>query len=298
MLDKKYAAVLLGLLFFFVSGCFSQDNAATNPIAADSPSKIRIAVSIVPQASFVQAIGKDRVEVVMMIPPGASPENYAPSPKNMEELSQAQLYFSIGVPAETDGIMPRLKQTHPKMRVIDLAAKVDEVYPAREIAPGEADPHRWLSPKRVEVMVNVIAEELAELDPENAQIYRENAAAYQSQLKQLDNYIKESLAEFNGRSFIVYHPAMGYFADDYGLNMIALEEEGKPASAVSLQSVIDRARKENIKVVFYQAEMDSKQAETLAHELGGEAEMIVPLAADYIDNMKKTADTFARVLQK
>jgi zinc transport system substrate-binding protein len=90
---------------------------------------------------------------------------------------------------------------------------------------------------------------------------------------------------------------MGYFADDYGLTMIALEEEGKEATAQTIQGVIDRAKKENIKVIFYQAEMDSKQARTIAQELGGKAELIAPLAPDYVDNLRKTAQTFAEVVK-
>jgi zinc transport system substrate-binding protein len=233
-----------------------------------------------------------------MIPPGASPENYAPTPQIMGELSQAQVYFAIGVPAERDGILPRLAQEYSEMKVVDLASRVDQIYPALEMAPGETDPHRWMSPLRVQEMVKIIAGELAALDPENADTYQSNAAAFQDELMQLDTEIRDSLAQVQGKSFIVYHPAMGYFASDYGLNMIALEEEGKEAAPGRLEEVIDQAKKENIKVIFYQAEMDSKQARTLAQELGGKAELIAPLAPDYIDNLSKIALTFAQVLQE
>ncbi len=286
---------MLGIAMLVVSGCTSNEKKASS--LQDNSEKICVAVSIVPQASFVKAVGGDQVEVLTMIPPGASPENYAPGPKIMEQLSKAQIYFAIGVPAETNGILPRLEQLNPNMKVADLPQKVDQVYPAREMAPGEKDPHRWLSPKRVIIMINTIADELAAADPQNADKYRKNAQNYQAELEKLDTEIAASLAEVSGQSFIVYHPAMGYFADDYGLKMIALEEEGKTATARNIQSVIDQARRENIKVVFYQAEMDSKQAQTLARELGGTAELIAPLEADYIDNLKKTAHAFAHNLK-
>ncbi|MEN6327809.1 MAG: zinc ABC transporter substrate-binding protein [Syntrophomonas sp.] len=281
-----------------ISACSSSQKTSIPGQAASDPVKLRVAVSIVPQATFVKAVGGDMVDVVTMIPPGANPENYTPSPQLMEQLSDAKLYFAIAVPAEKNGILPRLQEINPKMKVVDLAAKVDQVYPAREMAPGESDPHRWLSPKRVKEMISIIAAELSSLDPQHADSYKKNALAYQSELDKLDKDIASSLGKIAGQSFIVYHPAMGYFADDYGLKMIALEKEGKEATVQDFQAVIDQAKKEKIKVVFYQAEMDSKQAESLARELGGEAQLIAPLASDYVDNLHKTASTFARVLQK
>lgn len=295
---KTGPAVLPWLLclLIFVSGC-SNAGKGNKQQANQQGDKLWVAVSIVPQATFVQAVGGERVAVATMIPPGANPENYAPTPQTMAQLSQAKLYFSIGVPAETSGILPRLNQINSQMKVVDLAARVDQVYPAREFSPGEKDPHRWLSPKRVKEMITTIESELVAADPQGEELYRKNAAAYRSQLDKLDADIRSSLSDLAGHSFIVYHPAMGYFADDYGLKMIALEEEGKPATAQSMQAVIDQAKKEGIKVVFYQAEMDSKQAESLARELGGKAELIAPLSPDYIDNLNKTAQTFASSLQ-
>jgi zinc transport system substrate-binding protein len=289
---------LLCLALLAISGCTSSVKQTTQAPTPSSPEKLRVAVSIVPQATFVKAVGGDLVEVVTIIPPGANPENYAPTPQTMQELSASKLYFAIGVPAEKSGILPRLKEINSQMKLVDLPTQVDQVYPAREMAPGEKDPHRWLSPKRVVEMVKIISAELAAADPQHADNYQKNAQVYQAELEKLNTEIADSLKGLSGQSFIVYHPAMGYFADDYGLMMIALEKEGKEATAKQLQSVIDLAKKENIKVIFYQAEMDSKQAQTFAQELGGKAELINPLAPDYIDNLRKTAQTFALVLQK
>lgn len=286
--------IMLAMALPHIAGC---GNPAQETLSSDT-GKVKVAVSIVPQASFVEAVGGDLVEVVTMIPPGGNPENYAPSPKIMKQVSDAQIYFSVGVAAEQNGILPRLRQLNPDMPVIDLASRVDRVYPVLEIAPGQKDPHRWMSPRRVSVMVESIGEELAKADPDHAQIYRKNMKNYQQELAKLHQEIETSLAGVTNRSFIVYHPSMGYFASDYGLTMIALEEEGKAATAQHIQQLIDRARQENIKAIFYQAEMDGKQAQTLARELGGEAQLIAPLAPDYINNLRQTARTFTHVLNK
>jgi len=287
--------LMLCLFLIMLSGCSTAKKETARNLAGDT-NHLTVAVSIVPQASFVKAVGGDYVKVETMIPPGASPENYSPSPQAMEQVSKAKIYFAMGVPAETSGILPRLQELNTSMKVVNLAGKVDQVYPAREIAPGQKDPHRWMSPKRAREMVKIIALELSAVDKDHAETYQKNAEAYQKQLQDLDQDIRSSLASVQGKSFIVYHPAMGYFADDYGLKMIALETEGKEATVHDFQAVIDQAKKDNIKVVFYQAEMDSKQARTLAQELGGQAELIAPLSPNYIDNLRKTAVVFSKTL--
>lgn len=285
--------LLLSFLLLLMPGCSSEA-----PVSAPSGGQVlKAAVTIVPQATFVKAVGGDLVDVVTVVPPGGNPENYSPTPQQMLQITDARLFFAIGVPSEATTILPKIKDLNPDMKIVDLPQLVDQVYPPSLFPSGERDPHMWLSPRRVKEIVRITADELSNLDPAHRDIYARNAAAYAAQLDQLDQEIKNSLANMDDRTFIVYHPAFGYFAADYGLEMIALESEGKEATAVDLQKVIDLARQKQIKVVFYQAEIDSKQSRTLAEEIGGQAEMIAPLDPDYINNLRKTAQTFARVLK-
>ncbi|MDD4171831.1 MAG: zinc ABC transporter substrate-binding protein [Syntrophomonas sp.] len=288
---------LIWMLFLFctlflVAGC--NDKQVSVPAGQ---SKLKAAVTIVPQATFVKAVGGDLVDVVTMVPPGGNPENYSPTPQQMMEFSNAQIYFAIGVPSEKATILPKIKDLNPDIKLLDLPALVDQKYPPHVFATGERDPHMWLSPKRVKEIVLITAEELSQLDPAHRDIFESNAQAYNTELDQLDQDIRASLTSVSNKTIIVYHPAFGYFAEDYGLNMVALEEEGKEATAINLQKVIDLAKKENIKVIFYQAEIDSKQSHAMAAEIGGQAEMIAPLDPDYINNLQKTVQTFARVLR-
>ena len=217
----------------------------------------KIAVSIVPEATFVSAVCGDLAEVVTLIPPGYSPENYEPTPEIMANLEDTELYFTIGVPAEESGILPNVGEN---VKIVALADEVASVYPDLTLENGGRDPHIWLSPKRAKVMVGAIARELCSLDPDNADIYNTNAEAYQKQLDDLDAKLKDALDGVENRKFIVYHPAFGYLADDYGLTMYALEEEGKEATAEHLQEMIDFAKTEEIKAIFYQSEIDSRQS--------------------------------------
>ena len=99
------------------------------------------------------------------------------------------------------------------------------------------------------------------------------------------------------RTFIVYHPAFGYFADDYNLTMVALEEEGKEADPRRMREVIDMAREKGIKIIFYQEDIDGRQSRTFAEELGGRAEKISPMAINYVDNIRRMARSFAEGLK-
>lgn len=252
--------------------------------------KLTIAVSIIPQEAFVKEVAGNLVDIVTVIPPGKSPANYAPTPQELEMLSHSSIYFSIGVPAEQSSIFPKLKDINSSIKIVDIAGEVKEIYPEREFSPGQRDPHIWLSPKRAAVMVEIIARELSDMDTENNDIYQKNAQIYIEKLKKLDKELKSSFDKLDNKTFIIYHPSLGYFADDYALNMVSVQSEGKDATPHNMQKIIDTATMQNIKAVFYQAEIDSRQSKVIADEIGGKAVQIAPLSPDYIDNLKKIAD--------
>lgn len=292
----KKKTCFITLLFFItitLTSC-NPPNTADNQVN----DKVTVAVSIIPQETFVKAVAGDLVDIAVMIPPGNSPANYAPSPQELIKLSDASLYFSIGVPTEKANILPKLPDINDNITVLDLAQAVTKIYPEREFAPGERDPHIWLSPKRVKIMIDTIATSLIEVDPQHQDIYEANATAYKEKLDELDKKIKLALNNLPQRSFLVYHPSFGYFADDYGLKMIAIENAGKEATITEIQKFIDFAKKEKIKVIFYQAEIDNRQSRTIAEEIGGKTEMIAPLSPDYIKNLEKTATVFSQVLNQ
>jgi len=292
---KRKNGFLFVLFATLTAICLCLSGCANEQAAAETGKPV-IAVTIVPQKAFAEAVCGDLADVITMVPPGSSPENYEPTPQQMKLLEKAALYFAIGVPTEEANILPALESIET-VKVIALQDKVAEVYPDRTFASGERDPHIWLSPKRVRIIIETITREMSELAPENKQAFMNNAEAYLEQLDELDREINQLLQGAENRKFIVYHPAFGYFADDYGLQMIALEEEGKEATIRRLQEMIDFAKAENIKAVFYQEEIDSSQSEAFAEEISGRTVQLAPLAADYIDNLKKMAETIGETIQ-
>lgn len=290
-MKKLFLFVLINVLV--LTGC------STNTVDSKKPI---IAVSIVPQETFVKAVAGDLVDVVVMIPPGNSPANYQPTPKQMTVFDSADIYFSIGVTAESN-IKPLINSE--KINMVYLEEVVEAVYDDRYFDEDSntddhdhegRDPHIWLSPMRVILMVETIKNELIELDPDNREIYENNASEYISELVDLDEYLKESFKMLKTNEFIIYHPAFGYFADDYNLEMITIEEEGKEATARRLEEVIDLAKDHNIQFILYQEEFDNQQAELIAKEINGTAIKVAPLSEDYINNLKNIGNKLKDIL--
>jgi len=266
--------------------------------------KLQVAVTIVPQASFVEKVAGNLVDVVSIVPPGSSPTNYQPTPEEMINLENSSIYFSIGVPTEAANIMPNMV-AESDVKVVALQNIVGEVYKDRyfgveedeehvdhDHGEGTRDPHIWLSPKRVIIMVEAIRDELSLLDSDNAEIYAENATSFIEELEAVDRDIADMFVEDEHLQFIITHPSLGYFADDYGLEMISLEKDGKTATAAWLQEIIDFAVEKDIHVIFYQAEFDSTKADSLASAIDGHVVQLVPLSPDYINNLKIMANAF------
>ncbi len=293
---KKINIIIISAIFLLLFvGC----NGDSEGVGANKENII--AVSIPPQKGIVDAISGNKFEVITMIPPGYSPTNYEPSPKSIQQLSEASVYFTIGVPAE-ENIIESIHDFNKNIEIVDLSEKSFEMYGIRRFSKEEdeehdedheghnhtgVDPHQWMSPKRVKLMAEEIKDQLIRIDSENKDIYEENYLKFSDKLDNLHNEITELVENENGKSFLIYHPSLGYLANDYGLNMITIEDEGKEATPKRMQEIIDICRDNNITTVFYQAEIDSRQAEIIAREIGGEVYMINPLEENYQENIKK-----------
>ncbi len=300
---KKLIITLSVVLTMILTGCS----------ATEESDKPIVAVTIVPQAAFVEAIAGDLVEVVTIIPPGGSPASYEPTPQSMVKVADSSVYFSIGVPAEKGSILPQTDG----LNIVELADLVNDVYPDRmfedehdeheedvdheeeedEHGHEGRDPHIWLSISRVKLMLEIMKDEIIKIDPENEEVYQSNYEAYVSQLDELDSRVKELFADKEEHAFLIYHPSFGYFADDYGLEMIELEEDGKEAGADHMQEIIDIAREHNLNTVFYQAEISSTQVEALIDELDAQKVQLDPLSKDYITNYWEVATLIADSLR-
>ncbi|MBC7084542.1 MAG: zinc transport system substrate-binding protein [Bacillota bacterium] len=261
--------------------------AASGNTASADAGKVRVVVSILPQAYFVERIGGDRVDVSVMVPPGASPHTYEPTASQMRDLARARMYVRIRVHFE-EAWMPRISAANKNMLIVDSTSGI--------ALSRDEDPHVWLSPRLVRVQAEHICRGLVKIDPAGREVYEHNKAAFLRELDALDEELARVLAPVRGRRFMVLHPAWGYFARDYGLQELPIEVEGKEPSAKELAALVETARANHVKVVFVQPQMSPRTAEVLARQIGARVVTLDPLARDWAANLRTVAQTLAEVL--
>ena len=281
---------------------------------------IKTVVSILPQKTFVEAIGGEKVEVALMVKPGNSPHTYEPKPSQMKEITKADLYFTIGVEFEQVW-MEKFSSLNPKMRIVDLAEGIekqpmqahahhdaheedehhDEHAEHEERNSHEAhedhetlDPHIWTAPENVLTIANSIYTALSKQDPKNAPYYKKNLEIFTAQVKQTDETIRKILTDTpEHASFMVFHPAWGYFAKAYELVQLPVEVEGKAPKPQELMQLIKEAREKSVKAIFTQPEFSDATAKLISEELGIRVIKVSPLAPDWSQNLINLANAIA-----
>lgn len=252
---------------------------------ASGTSKLHVFVSIPPQKFFVERIGGDRVEVSVMLEPGHAPETYEPPPRKIAALQSARLYVLMNVPFER-GWRDALPAEGPRFSVIDSGPQVED-------PSDHGDPHGWVAPQDARRIAGIVLDALVSADPSGAEAYRMRHELLLVDLTVLEREMRGQLARPRTPYFIISHASLGRLAGAFGLEQIALEEGGKEAGPRRLASIIDLARREQIRTVLVQTQYRSGSARTLARELGAEVVEIDPLAADYLAGMRAIARAIA-----
>ena len=279
------AALVILMLAATTAGCTGTDR--------QDDGKIVVAVTIPPEQEFVERVGGDHVRVILLVPPGADPHTYEPPPGVIADLADADIYAVVGSGIEFElAWKDKIAAMNPGMLIVDCSRGIDLISTGEEDHSG-TDPHIWLSPGNAKVMVENICQGLIEVDPANADEYRRNADTYQGELDALDREIAGALAESGVEKIMVYHPSWAYFARDYGLEEIPIENEGKEPSPRGIEHLIKQAKEEHITVIFASPEYSTRSAEVIADEIGGTVVLVSPLAKDYLANMRHVAAAFA-----
>lgn len=282
--------ILLLLIVIALSGCISQK---------ENTAQIRAATTIIPLGEFVSAVGGERVNVSVLVPPGAEPHTFEPSPSQIRQVADADIYVKNGVGLESwiDNIIG----VNPRMLVVDTSRNVSLIAGTDDASStegiGAMDMHIWLSPRRAITQVQNICDGLIEVDPAGRDYYINNRDNYIAKLRELDAYLNSTFAGTKKKKFVVLHPAWIYFARDYGLEQIAIEVEEKEPGPRYLAEVVDVARTNNITTVFVEPQYNPKLAEVIAKEIDGKVVSIDDLAPNYIDNMRIVGEKIAESLR-
>jgi zinc transport system substrate-binding protein len=278
--------ILIGIFLTFSCGC-------TQPPGTAEEGRLVVAVTIPPQEEMVTAIAGDRALVLVMVPPGSDPHTYEPTPQQISGASRASLYLTIGkglLPVE-DTLQSRLQALNPDLVVVDTSSGIEY------LEDGDTpDPHVWLSLRNAVTMVENTRDAFVRADPSRESLYRSGSEEYITRIENLDRKITGYFSEKLNRTIVVSHPAWAYFARDYNLSVISIEEEGKEPTPRELATLVDRARENGVTVIFADTLENPRNAEVIAREIGASVETVNPLAADYLANMDRVAQAFARSL--
>ncbi|MCK5133174.1 MAG: zinc ABC transporter substrate-binding protein [Candidatus Sabulitectum sp.] len=272
--------------------------------------EITVLVSVLPQRYFVEKIAGDLVEVTVLIPPGASPAAYEMSPSDMRRVSEADIWFTIGLWREITWI-PEFSSLNERLSIVSTVEDVQRLPIGRYGIPeehtahehehdhdhGSLDPHVWLSPELVSLQAVVICETLCETDPSNSDIFFDNLALFLEEISDLQNEIHEMIDPFAGEGFMVFHPAWGYFADEFNLIQVPIEISGSEPSPAELARLVNFGKSSSVRVIFVSPQFSESSAETIADELNASVIFIDPLASNWTENLLFVASELAAAVE-
>jgi len=264
---------------------------------------VNVAVSVLPQTTFVKAIGGDKVDVSLMVKPGNSPHTYEPKPSQMRDISKADIYFSIGVEFENHWL-PKFANQNKEMEIADVSQGVEKMVMVKHNHKEEQhheeedkeshdhhkhtsfDPHIWTSPDNVKIIAKNILKYLIKIDKTNEEHYEENYETFVDSLDDTDKQIKDILKDIpRDAKFIVFHPAWGYFSKQYCLTQIPIEMEGKSPKPKEIVQLIKKARELNIQAILTAPEFSDKVAKQMAKELNIKVVKISALNPKWSENL-------------
>jgi len=284
-------------------------------LATNLYANVNAIVSILPQKTFVEAIGGEKVNVTLMVKPGNSPHTYEPKPSQMKDIAKANIYFAIGVEFE-EAWLPKFADQNKKMKVVSIAKGIEKIdmiphshgdeehhhhhHHGKHDEHGEdhhhhhGDPHIWTSPVNVKTIAKNIYKYLTRIDKKNKSYYKANYEKFLAKVNATDKEIKKILVDVpTGTKFMVFHPAWGYFAKDYGLEQVAIEAGGKNPKPKQVMNLIHEAKEENVKAIFTAPEFSEKTAKQIAKELGVPVIKVSPLNPKWSQNLIKFAKAIA-----
>ena len=260
-----------------------------------------LAVSIPPQAAVLQELVDTAFTVVSVMPAGANPETYDPSVSERAAVNGARAYFTVGtLPFEqvlTRGL-------DPGVEIVATALGIEPVTGTHSHHHGhgdaddhhhdiDVDPHVWTSWPNTAAMAAAMAQALGRIDPARADLYAARADSIAVRCDRSLADARRRIGHAGVRAFAVWHPSLSYYARDLGLSQIAVGQESKEISVTALRRVVDEARSQGVRVMFFQREFDSRQAQTVNAEIGSALVTIDPLSSDWEEQLNLITDAVA-----
>lgn len=278
---------------------------------------IQIASSIYPITDIIRQIGGDRVKVITIITPGTNPHTFEPKPSLVKDISTSKIWFMIGAGLEfwaekfinvsntriktvvlSDGIsLIRTVEKHDHHSHSESHPTHAQTHKTSEHKEESefANPHIWLDPEIVKIMVGKIQDALKELDSAYSEQYHQNAQQLIKNLDQLSRDIREAVTKFSIKKYVTFHPAWDYFSRQYGLECVGVIESapGRNPSPKHIRQLVDQIRQYGIKAVFAEPQFNPKIAEVVAKEAGVQVLLLDPLGGPDL----KDRDTYINLMK-
>ncbi len=253
-----------------------------------------LTVSVEPQRALLEDIVGDRFEVQTLLTSGANPETFEPTIRARMDVDKSKVYFTIGgMPFET-----ALASTLPStVRLVDCSKGITLIYNTHDHGEGHehiADPHTWSSVRNARVIARNMYEAVVSIDAEGKEYYRNRYEALEHRLDSIDRAWSEKLKSASTRAFAIWHPSLSYFARDYGLRQISVGFENKEMPPTAMAHTAAEAREAGARVLFFQREYDSRQAQSMNQMLGARLVIINPLDYDWEGQLYTVVEALCR----
>lgn len=279
-------AILVCIFLMFGNSCSNR--------SAKEMQKPTVSVTIEPLRYFTEAIVGDKFSVISMVPKGSSPETYDPTPQQLVALGNSEAYLRIGHIGFEQTWMDRLTANAPGMKVFDTSEGIDLIHEGNgqhggHNHAGGVEPHVWTSSKNALIIAGNIYRALCSIDSVNSSYYARRLDSLNNVILKTDTEIRTLLSDAD-RTFMIYHPALSYYARDYGLQQISIEKEGKEPSPSYLKELMDVCKNEDIHIIFIQPEFDVRNAEIIAKQTNTKVVPINPLSYEWPEEMLAVAE--------
>nr|WP_314439677.1 zinc ABC transporter substrate-binding protein [uncultured Porphyromonas sp.] len=283
----KGLALLLSLaLLVLSSGC--------RP-AARVAGPMQLTATIAPAGDILARLAGEEAEVTTLLPQGASPENYEPTTQDVRALTESKGFFYVGDLGFERSWVERIKTQNPELKLYRLDAGLEAKASGHSHGTDGLvhDPHYWTSVRGLRALASAALVGLVELNPLDSARYSERHQELTAQLDALQTELEATLRGRSSSAFVIYHPSLSEFAEEWGFTQLVVEEDGKEPSPRHVAEIVAKARAAGVRVVFVQQEFDSKIVQSIAQELGARTVTIRPLSADWQGELRRIAQALA-----
>ena len=272
------------LLVVFIAGC-----------ASSKVGEKVITVSIPPLQGLVEAIVNNDYKVVALLPSGSTPENYSPTPSQLINIEESEFVFFVGTLDFENTIAQRLAERDVNIVNTGRDAELVEGECSHNHKVGSeynhgVEPHIWLSLVELEKVVGNIGNTICATHPDSVR-YKANFEQLMGRIKAAHEHYLELFEPHRGEAFLIYHPALTYFARDYGLEQISVEQEGKAPTPTTLAELAEVVNNSEIEHLIYQSEYPVDVVKPVAEVLGVTLLEINPLSVDILAEINRIANT-------